>query len=329
MPAFTNAILFCFPAASLGASSTELPLYARNDLTQRRKRGSDGEQPVDYVPATLKAVVASYFPDWMGMQILLNKSSGHQREFSLTDISIQHSYAEHERVPPGLLAFVSVGVPLIVLVPLGALVARNAWDMHNSILGLFMSCLMTGVITQVIKMSVGRPRPDLIARCLPVKGAADHPVFGLSTVAICTNPDQFLLKDGFKSFPSGHSSLSFAGLGFLSLYLAGKMHLWDIRGHRTRAWAALVPLLGGAMVAISRTRDNRHHWQDIVIGSLLGVFISWVSYRTYYPQLSHRQCHLPLAPRADPDAFEDSMQDDDTEGDSVELLSGERRNETA
>lgn len=68
--------------------------------------------------------------------------------------------------------------------------------------------------------------------------------------------------------------MSFAGLGFLALYLAGKMHLYDRRGHRvsyvqwnirveyqltrqTRAWFALSPLLGGAMVAISRTEDNR------------------------------------------------------------------------
>ena len=81
-------------------------------------------------------------------------------------------------------------------------------------------------------MSVGRPRPDLIARCMAPLGSTDHLQYGLSTVEICTNTNIFQLNDGFKSFPSGHSSLSFAGLGFLSLYLAGKMHLWDKKGHR-------------------------------------------------------------------------------------------------
>jgi diacylglycerol diphosphate phosphatase/phosphatidate phosphatase len=122
-------------------------------------------------------------------------------------------------------------------------------------------------------MMVGRPRPDLIARCIPRPGAVDRPVFGLSTVEVCTSTNKLRLDDGFKSFPSGHSSLSFAGLGFLTLYLAGKMHLWDPYGHRNRAWFALCPLLLAAMVAISRTEDNRHHWQDVLVGSALGFTI--------------------------------------------------------
>jgi diacylglycerol diphosphate phosphatase/phosphatidate phosphatase len=47
-------------------------------------------------------------------------------------------------------------------------------------------------------MSVGRPRPDLIARCLPMTGATDHPVFGLSTEIICTTTNIARLDDGFK-----------------------------------------------------------------------------------------------------------------------------------
>lgn len=61
-----------------------------------------------------------------------------------------------------------------------------------------MSFTMTGVVTQVIKLMVGRPRPDLIARCLPQDGAHDHPVFGLSTWKICTQKNFYILNDGFK-----------------------------------------------------------------------------------------------------------------------------------
>lgn len=42
---------------------------------------------------------------------------------------------------------------------------------------------------------------------------------------------------------------------------------------QTRAWLALSPLLASTMVAVSRTADNRHHWQDVTVGSLLGLSI--------------------------------------------------------
>ncbi|KAE8541513.1 hypothetical protein D1P53_002875 [Cryptococcus gattii VGV] len=359
MSSVADAVRFCFPTAPIGpGATTDFPLYARNEsqLARGKVRNAEEERVASPVQATFKAICASYAPDWIivivlwGVLIVLDRSGGHKREFSLNDISIQHSFAEHERVPPVLLILFSIVVPLLVLVPLSSMVARNAWDTHNSVLGLLMSYTMTGVVTQIIKMSVGRPRPDLIARCMPVEGATDHPVFGLSNVSICTNTNAFILDDGFKSFPSGHSSMSFAGLGFLSLYLAGKMHLWDNGGHRvsqhplkisvvhplipefpskTRAWAALSPLLGAAMVAISRTEDNRHHWQDVLVGSMLGLFIAWVAYRTYYPPLSHNQCHLPLALRTDPDNYQDFPLDDEEQGrnggarDRVRLLSEE------
>ena len=77
--------------------------------------------------------------------------------------------------------------------------------------------------------------------------------YGLVTDAICTAAlDGSILKDGFRSFPSGHASTSFAGLTFLSLYLAGKMHLYDKRGHAASAWLVFFPMIGAALIAISR-----------------------------------------------------------------------------
>ena len=96
---------------------------------------------------------------------------------------------------------------------------------------------------------------DLLSRCIPIPGSQD-PIYGLSTDAICTQTDQSIMLDGWRSFPSGHSSrkstsvhtvlkvydnftVSFAGLGFLSFYLAGKMHLFDTRGHAVGVTEAL------------------------------------------------------------------------------------------
>ncbi|KAF8578002.1 PAP2-domain-containing protein [Ramaria rubella] len=151
---------------------------------------------------------------------------------------------------------------------------------------------------------------DLISRCLPIPGSTDHSVWGLSTHSICTQTDANILKDGFRSFPSGHAGLSFAGLGFLSFYLAGKLHLWDQRGYTARSWLSLVPLLGAALVAVSRTMDYRHHWEDVVVGSLLGLTYSFFSYRQFFPPLAHPSSEVTHAPRIDLSPLSMGMQEE-------------------
>jgi len=87
---------------------------------------------------------------------------------------------------------------------------------------VLLSVSMTGTITQLVKVAVGRPRPgksscvlvyltylkdiiDLISRCKPALGSED-PLWGLSTADICTQTVSKILEDGWRSFPSGHSS---------------------------------------------------------------------------------------------------------------------------
>ncbi|OSC99100.1 acid phosphatase/Vanadium-dependent haloperoxidase [Trametes coccinea BRFM310] len=244
-------------------------------------------------------LVLSYAPDWLVCIVLalvfyaLDYVDGFKREFSLTDTS----YAVHERVPPVALYMICGVAPLVLQAVINVLSVRSWWDLHTSLLGLLLSLSLAGGITQFVKITVGRPRPDLIARCIPKAGAADPPL-GLSTAAVCTQTVKHILQDGWRSFPSGHSSLSFAGLGFLSFYLAGKLHLFDNRGHTVKAWLSVTPLSGAALVAISRTMDYRHHWQDVLAGSLLGLATAYFSYRQYYPPLHSQLCHEPYPPRS-------------------------------
>jgi diacylglycerol diphosphate phosphatase / phosphatidate phosphatase len=99
--------------------------------------------------------------------------------------------------------------------------------------------------------------------------------------------DNQLIRVGFRSFPSGHSSSSFAGLFYLSLYLAGKLHVLDQRGEVWRTLVVLIPTLVASCIAISRIMDARHHPFDVLFGSAMGILVAWGSYRQYFPPVSN------------------------------------------
>ncbi|TKA58554.1 hypothetical protein B0A53_00295 [Rhodotorula sp. CCFEE 5036] len=238
---------------------------------------------------------------------VLTDKAGYKRQFSLTDTSIQHTYAVHERITFGECIVYAGIIPLVLMALIALVWRRSFWDLHASILGLLLSVSLTTVFTQVVKVCVGRPRPDLIDRCQPVEGATNAAVYGLATVAICTVQSGHIIDDGFKSFPSGHSSFAWAGLGYFALYLSGKMHLFDHRGYTVKAWVAIAPLIGATLIAVSRTMDYRHHATDVIAGSILGALIALVTYHLYYPSLFSPKCHLPFSPRIPPTAVQDRM----------------------
>ncbi|TLD32369.1 pap2 domain protein [Venturia nashicola] len=212
------------------------------------------------------------------------------RMFTLNNVAIQYPHALVERVPIFWLFVYSIGVPLVSILLFILLTKRDGHKMNVTILGLFIALFLTSFITDVIKNAVGRPRPDLIARCKPEKGT---PANKLVTWRVCTETDSHTLHDGWRSFPSGHSSFAFAGLGFLSLFLAGQLHSLRPRTDLARGLLALAPLLGAALIAISRCEDYRHDVYDVTIGSILGFLVAHFSYRRYYPALRSTRCDQP------------------------------------
>ncbi|KAL0423759.1 UNVERIFIED_CONTAM: putative lipid phosphate phosphatase 3, chloroplastic [Sesamum radiatum] len=156
---------------------------------------------------------------------------------------------------------------------------RDVYDLHHAILGLAYSLLVTAIITDSIKDAVGRPRPNFFYRCFP-DGIA---IFDLNDGDVLCTGDKKIIKEGYKSFPSGHSSWSFAGLGFLALYLCGKIRVFDRNGHAAKLCIVLLPYLCAALVAISRVDDYWHHWTDVFTGSILGAVVSLICYLQFFP----------------------------------------------
>ena len=85
----------------------------------------------------------------------------------------------------------------------------------------FSGLLLNGVFTNLVKNRVGRPRPDFFYRCFPdgQPPEGQPSVFNLQ----CTNPNLADIEEGRKSFPSGHSSFTFAFTSWIALYIAAKL----------------------------------------------------------------------------------------------------------
>ncbi|CAL5396634.1 unnamed protein product [Camellia sinensis] len=164
---------------------------------------------------------------------------------------------------------------------------RNVYDLHHSILGLLFAVLITGVLTDTIKNAIGRPH--FFWRCFP-DGIDNCDQWGN---VICHGIDS-IIKDGHE-LSKWPYFISFAGLGFLSLYLSGKIKLLDRRGHVAKLCIIFLPLLIASLVGISRVDNYRHHWQDVLAGGLLGFVIATFCYLQFFPPQYHTDGWVPHA----------------------------------
>ncbi|KAF9384651.1 hypothetical protein CPB97_005495 [Podila verticillata] len=248
----------------------------------------------------------SYAFDWILCIVLiavflyLDSVDPFHREFSVQNPAIMYSYRLKDSVPTWALIVISVGGPVVLILLIGLGIRRSPYDVHNGVLGLLVSVLLTTMFTQVIKVTVGKQRPDFLARCIPmlngVKITQDVPL-SLWTIDVCTQTDKSVLQDGMRSFPSGHASTAFAGLFYLSLWMAGKMHIFDRRGYSIKGVILIIPIMGALLIAISRVRDYRHSGVDVTWGSIIGIIFAIFAYFQYYPSLTKSASHVPHPPR--------------------------------
>lgn len=217
-----------------------------------------------------------------------------QRQFFINDLSILHPFAEVERVSSKALFFYSTWLPASVIVVLALVITKPAnklYVAYTSALGLVVSVLSADITTNLLKNSFGRHRPDFLARCEPLADAArDIMVFAKD---VCTTKDMDRLMDGFRTTPSGHSSISWAGLLYLALWLGGQLTVARPQVGALRWVVVFLPVMGAAFIALGRTEDYRHHFIDVFVGLCLGAGMAlWLYYRLF-PKHTAKLCYEP------------------------------------
>ncbi|KPA82912.1 phosphatidic acid phosphatase protein-like protein [Leptomonas pyrrhocoris] len=141
----------------------------------------------------------------------------------------------------------------------------------------------------VLKVYAGSLRPDYLDRLKTagytrsVKSLPDpksEPEFYCKLMD--SHPD---LKEGRLSFPSGHSSTSFAVFTVMSFFFVAYLRPFARQASFTRLLICLCPLIVPTICAVSRTRDYKHHFSDIVAGALIGIACALMAFYGSFRQV--------------------------------------------
>lgn len=250
------------------------------------------DKAVFRLPMSLYTIVSCVL-DWLlylflaTISIFLGLAALPSHEFAVQDISIQYTYTRNETIPVSLLVFIAVICPPFIFFVISCLDRlcvckfRILWDTYAALTALCGSMSIQILLVCLLKNVTGLPRPDFLDRC---QSSID---FGMANVAACTNTNTQLVKEGFRTFPSGHSSTAFAAMTMVSLFASGKLQVYDCRGISIKVVMVTAPMILACTVACTRIRNNRHFLSDVIVGAIIGVACSYWFYHQHFPKVTN------------------------------------------
>lgn len=205
-----------------------------------------------------KRILLSYVIDWIliigfaAAGVAFNKEpNSNKRPFSLQDPSLTYPF-KADTVSVTVLIIISLAVPAAVTAvvslifvpgptaakstPKSLVWRRKLWEWNTAWMGLGLALALTFMTTEGLKDLAGKPRPYAISKCRPDLQNIDRYRLGglgdsftttgatpiLVSSDICQERDPATLREIFASWPSGHSSFSWAGLLYMTLFLCAK-----------------------------------------------------------------------------------------------------------
>ncbi|KAF7312376.1 Diacylglycerol pyrophosphate phosphatase 1 Short-DGPP phosphatase [Mycena indigotica] len=265
-------------------------------------------------------IIQSYGVDWaLAVLIALFSNFYLDRfqnipDFDLTDTSIQYSFVAKEVFPNQTLAYI-LGFCFIMVVISNLILSRNMWDLHHALLGLTVAFSFTGTFVEIVRITVGRPRPGthskLIAFFTRRPQTSSLVVIPSQTLRMVISMDWRMLLLCAKRRLQSTSLKMGCGASLADT------HVYLRLASATSAYTGLAncsfstkeaslpsigsffsPLMLSIWICITRVTDHRHHFEDVTLGFFSGLIPTYVFYRQFYPPLEDPNSHLPYPPRS-------------------------------
>jgi len=175
------------------------------------------------------------------------------------DFSQSYPYSASTIPSWGLIALDLISPVFIICYVFLVQKSNYTHEIHHGVLSWLEALSLNSIVTESIKYFCGRHRPDYFSRI--------------------QNPDisDFEILNGSLSFPSGHTSASFAATVFLFWYLCGKTKVFK-QGHFIVLLFIGIPIYLAIWIAITRIHDFKHNYSDIIAGSMIGILSATLCY---------------------------------------------------
>ncbi|AYV75154.1 MAG: hypothetical protein Terrestrivirus1_28 [Terrestrivirus sp.] len=163
-------------------------------------------------------------------------------------------------------------------------------------IGLAHTLLLAMSIYNTLKITSGRLRPNFYAVCnyagyndaynnnnyTYYNSMTETGALGDYSKCMATDSE---IDDASRSFPSGHAALSFASMVY-TMYLVRTLIDCDkTQWFSFRSFMSLTVLILSAYISITRVWDYEHHFDDILAGTLIGIFCSIISWSNIEKQI--------------------------------------------
>lgn len=159
------------------------------------------------------------------------------------DLDVASFFCHHKIALFKLITHLGNATPYL-LAGLGAYLyyrkSKPLWA--NKGLYLFLSVLLSGVLTTLLKILIGRPRPKMFF---------EHHLW---------QPQWLEFKASFWSMPSGHTTTAFAaGVALGYIFPRYRLLFWIM----------------AALVGLSRIALCKHYPSDVIVAAFIGSMVAW------------------------------------------------------